>query len=138
MSKFVKSAGILFYIFFFTFTAYALEVIPSGECIGVKMYTDGLIVVNTSELKDKNGKTSREQITAEVIYYWMISLNIPFECQKWHLNRLLTLVNVCNIKNQPEKKMTRNEIYAQNQEIRAANERWLKREKEQEKAKLRR
>ena len=56
MSKFVKSAGILFYIFFFTFTAYALEVIPSGECIGVKMYTDGLIVVNTSELKDKNGK----------------------------------------------------------------------------------
>ena len=57
MSKFVKSAGILFYIFFFTFTAYALEVIPSGECIGVKMYTDGLIVVNTSELKDKNGKT---------------------------------------------------------------------------------
>lgn len=56
MSKFVKSAGILFYIFFFTFTAYALEVIPSGECVGVKMYTDGLIVVNTSELKDKNGK----------------------------------------------------------------------------------
>lgn len=57
MSKFVKSAGVLFYSFFFTFTAYALEVIPSGECIGVKMYTDGLIVVNTSELKDQNGKT---------------------------------------------------------------------------------
>ncbi len=56
--------------------------------------------------RDSDGPGSGEKITNELIYYWMIALNIPMECQKWHLNRLLTLIRICSIKNTPPKKMT--------------------------------
>ena len=66
------------------------------------------------------GQNNREQITSELIYYWMISFNIPFECQKWHLNRLLTLIRVCSVKNQPPKKRSTADIMRHNAELNAA------------------
>lgn len=75
--------------------------------------------------KDETSKGNREIVTAELIYYWMISLNIPFECQKWHLNRLITLIRVCNIKNTPPKKRSKRDIMSRNAALNAARKKQL-------------
>ena len=70
--------------------------------------------------KNSNNRSSRSIITSEIIYYWMISLEIPMECQKWHLNRLLTLIRVCDEKSQPGKKMSKKDVMRQYSSLNAA------------------
>ena len=60
-----------------------------------------------------------EVITSELIYYWMVTFNIPFECEQWHLNRLFALIRICNLKNSKPQKMSKSEIAARNRELNA-------------------
>jgi hypothetical protein len=68
---------------------------------------------------------AREIVTAELIYYWMISLNIPLEWEKRHLNRLLTLIRVFNVKNAPPKKQSAKDIMSRNAALNAARRQQL-------------
>lgn len=66
-----------------------------------------------------NQKRSRQIITAELVYSWMIDLNIWMDCENWHLSRLFTLIRVCGQKNGPQKKMSRNEVLQKQRELNA-------------------
>lgn len=74
----------------------------------------------TATTFNENKKSqSREVITSELIYYWMIISGVPFECQKWPIQRLLALLRVCEVKNSGNKKMSRNEVVQQNRDLNA-------------------
>lgn len=99
------------------------SVIPKTEMIRIQRYIENPMsatFINGNNAQNK-AQNSREPITSELIYFWMVSYNIPFKCEKWHLNRLLTLIEVCNFKNQdPSKnKMSKKELLSRN---RALNE----------------
>ena len=94
--------------------------IPQSEIKKINEYVaDSRTATWFSEDKKKKGGPFGEVITSEIIYYWMVALNIPFECQKWHINRLITLIRVCEEKNKPKEKMSKQDIMARN---RALNE----------------
>lgn len=68
-------------------------------------------------MPDKRGPN--EVITSELIYYWLVAFNIPFECENWHINRLFSLIRICNIKNAKPKRMSKHEIAQRNQKLNA-------------------
>ena len=89
-----------------------------NDYIGAKMSATWFSEVHKSP---KN----HEIITSELIYYWMFSLNVPIECENWHLSRLFTLLRVFNVKNDKPKKMSRSEIAARNRELNAQRKQQL-------------
>ena len=84
----------------------------------INAYIDNPMTATTFS-EEQNGKPSREIITSELIDYWMIANNIPVEFRKWHLNRLITLIKVCSIKNSPPKKHSRKELLSRNAALNA-------------------
>lgn len=90
----------------------------------IKEYIEAPMTATTFSNRTKGGSKG-EQITSELIYYWMIAMNIPWECQKWHLNRLMTLIRVCEIKNQPPKKMSKREVMSRNAALNAARKKQM-------------
>ena len=101
---------------------YIYDMLTNENILDINKYIDSPMTATTFNVQNT---PSREIVTSEIIYYWMISLNIPLECQKRHLNRLLTLIRVCNLKNAPSKKMSKKEIMSRNAALNAARRKKL-------------
>lgn len=92
--------------------------IPPKEVNRVSEYIADPMTATT--FKEDDAKSGGKQIvTSELIYYWMIAFNVPFECQKWHINRLLTLIRICGIKNAPQKKTSKAEMMRRRSQLNA-------------------
>lgn len=76
--------------------------------------------MTATKVPNVGGGPSRETVTSELIYYWMTAYNIPSEYQKWHLNRLMALIEICAFKNAPQKKMSKSQILSRNRSLNAA------------------
>lgn len=86
----------------------AYNAIPASELEKVKAYMHA--PMTATWFNDREKKTpSRRVITSELIYYWMIANSVPIECEKWHFNRLMTLLRICGEKSQPPKKMSKSD-----------------------------
>lgn len=79
----------------------------------------------TTFTKRSDEKPGRERISSELIYYWMVSYNIPFECEKWHLSRLMTLIRICNVKQEKPPKVPKATAAASRASLNAARRRSL-------------
>ena len=97
---------------------YMYFLIPRSEMARVKEYISDPMTATT--IKDSGGRRNREIKTAEVLYSDMITLGIPFECKKWHLNSLIMLISVCAEKQKPQKFKPRSEVLAENRALNQA------------------
>jgi hypothetical protein len=96
------------------------QCITNSHIDAVNAYIEEPMTASTVK-EEKGGPINRQQITSELIYYWMTAYHIPFECQKWHLNRLLMLIQICNAENKPPKKRSKRDLYRHHAEVNAAN-----------------
>ena len=91
----------------------------------IMKYIQDPMTGTTFNERNKHGRGGHQVISSEVLYWEMIELGIPFECEKWHLNRLLTLIDVCSIKSQPPKKMSQRALMLRNASLNAARRKAL-------------
>lgn len=76
---------------------------------------------DANKKNNQHGKKKQQIVTAELIYYWMIAQQIPWDpCEKWHLNKLMTLIRVCSIKNQPPEKKSKQQLSSEFARVKAA------------------
>lgn len=85
----------------------------------IVQYINDPMTATTFNEKNKHSSPKR-MITNELIYHWMAEYGIWKECEKWHINRLMTLIHVCSAENAPKKKMSKNEVYDRQRAINAA------------------
>lgn len=95
----------------------AYLVLDDSDIEAIEAYMDDMHTATKFYGDQQQGKSRR--LTNELFYYWMAKFNIPFSCEKWHIGKLMTLINVCALEESPPKKMSESEIFAQN---RARNE----------------
>lgn len=94
----------------------ALNRCSQTELNRIQAYIDSKESATTfGEMPQRRGPG--EVITSELIYYWLVAFNIPFEVETWHLNRLFSLIRICNIKQQKPKKLSRGEIARRNHDL---------------------
>ena len=95
-----------------------LDKLTNENLSQINSYIDSKETATTfSDIHERKGRT--EVVTSELIYFWMISFNIPFSCETWHLNRLLTLIRICNIKKSKPKIISKAEIARRNRDLNA-------------------
>lgn len=99
--------------------------LTTGNMAEIEQYISRPMIATTFSA-EQHGNRNGEKTTAELIYYWMVTLSIPFECEKWHLNRLLALIRVCNLKNQPARKKSQRAILQENRALNAARRQRLR------------
>lgn len=98
---------------------YVFEALSLDNILKIQDYIKSPMTATTFS-KNRDNKVKKEIITAEVIYARMFAHDIPIECQKWHLNRLLTLIRVCDLQNSPREKMSKKQTALWNAEQNAA------------------
>ena len=77
--------------------------------------------MTASSVPKDNARPSRETVTSELIYYWMVALKINWAAESWHLNRLMMLIQITNYKQQPEKKRAKSDMLNKWREANARN-----------------
>ena len=99
----------------------AYDLLTQEHIRQVMAYIDDPMTATTIKERQGKGRVSGKVTTSEEIYYYMTAYQIPFDpCQKWHFNRLMMLIRICDEKNSPKKKMSQSQIAAQNRSLNAA------------------